>query len=142
MIIEKLKTKDLEKYKELIDEAFDGSAPIEKYKSYDENNMSYEIVVLKENDSIVASVTMYKLNLFTFSFQPTIELFNLAVKKDYRRKNLGKILIEYVVEYAKENGYKTIHLTCLESEKDVHSFYENVGFKKAESRKYSMYLGD
>lgn len=142
MIVEKLKRKDLPKYKELIDEAFDGSQPIENYLSYDEENDSYEIVVLKENEDIVATVTMYKLDLFTFSFQPTIELFNVAVKQDYRRKNLGKILINYVVDYAKEHGYKTIHLTCLESEENVHSFYENVGFKKAESRKYSMYLGE
>lgn len=142
MIIEKLRKCDIEKYKELIDEAFDGSEPIEKYSLYDENNTSYEIVVIKEKEEIVATVTMYKLNLFTFSFQPTIELFNVAVKKDFRRKKLGKILIDYVVEYAKSNGYKTIHLTCLENEKNVHSFYESAGFKKAESRKYSMYLGE
>ena len=73
-------------------------------------------------------------------FGKTIELFNLAVKKEYRRHNLGKILIEYVIDYAKDNGYKTIHLTCLESEKEVHAFYENVGFKRAESRKYNLYL--
>lgn len=140
MIIERLKREDLPKYKSLIDEAFDGSEDIDKYLKYDENNTSYEVIVLKEKEEIVATVTMYKLDLFTFSFQPTIELFNLAVKKDYRRRNLGKILIEYVVDYAKDNGYKTIHLTCLESEKDVHLFYENVGFTKAQSRKYNLYL--
>lgn len=140
MIIEKLKREDLPKYKSLIDEAFDGSENIDKYLKYDENNNSYKIIVLKEREEIVATVTMYKLELFTFSFQPTIELFNLAVKKDFRRRNLGKILIEYVVDYARDNGYKTIHLTCLESEQDVHSFYESVGFKKAQSRKYNLYL--
>lgn len=142
MIIEKLKKKDIEKYKELIDEAFDVSESLDKYMSYDENSNSYEVVVVKENNEIIATVTMYKLNLFTFSFQPTIELFNVAVRKDCRRKKLGKILIEYVIDYAKNNGYKTIHLTCLESERDVHAFYENVGFIKNESRKYSMYLGE
>ena len=140
MIIEKLKREDLPKYKSLIDEAFDGSENIDKYLKYDENNNSYEIIVLKEREEIVATVTMYKLELFTFSFQPTIELFNLAVKKDFRRRNLGKILIEYVVDYARDNGHKTIHLTCLESEQDVHSFCESVGFKKAQSRKYNLYL--
>jgi GNAT superfamily N-acetyltransferase len=140
MIVEKLKREDLPKYKSLIDEAFDGSQEMDKYLKYDENNSSYEIIVLKEKEDIVATVTMYKLELFTFSFQPTIELFNVAVRKEYRRKNLGKILMEYVIDYAKTNGYKTIHLTCLESEKSVHEFYENVGFSKSESRKYSMYL--
>lgn len=140
MIIEKLKREDLPKYKALIDDAFDGSQDMSSYLEYDENNDAYEIIVLKEKEEIVGSITMYKLKLFTFSFQPAIELFNVAVKSEYRRHNLGKILIEYVVDYAKENGYKSIHLTCLENEKPVHEFYENCGFKKAESRKYSMYL--
>lgn len=142
MIIEKLKKADLASYKELIDDAFDGSNDLELYSKYDENSPSYEIIVLKEKDEIVASITMYKLDLFTFSFQPAIELFNVAVKKSYRRQNLGKIMMNYVIDYAKENGYKTINLTCLESEVGVHSYYESVGFKKAASRKYSMYLGD
>lgn len=142
MIIEKLKKSDLASYKELIDDAFDGSNDLELYSKYDENSPSYEIIVLKEKDEIVASITMYKLDLFTFSFQPAIELFNVAVKKSYRRQNLGKIMMNYVIDYAKENGYKTINLTCLESEVGVHSYYESVGFKKAASRKYSMYLGD
>jgi len=142
MIVEKLKKSDLKKYKELIDEAFDGSNNIEEYDKYDENSSSYEIVVLKEKDELVATVTMYKLDLFTFSFQPTIELFNVAVKKSYRRKNLGRIILNYVFEYAKENGYKTINLTCLESESGVHSFYEGLGFEKANSRKYTKKIGD
>ena len=142
MIIEKLKKTDLASYKELIDDAFDGSNDLELYSKYDENSPSYEIVVIKEKDEIVASITMYKLDLFTFSFQPALELFNVAVKKTYRRQNLGKIIMNYVIDYAKENGYKTINLTCLESEVGVHSYYESVGFKKAASRKYSMYLGE
>ena len=108
MIIEKLKREDLPKYKALIDDAFDGSQDMSSYLEYDENNDAYEIIVLKEKEEIVGSITMYKLKLFTFSFQPAIELFNVAVKSEYRRHNLGKILIEYVVDYAKENGYKSI----------------------------------
>ncbi len=140
MIIEKLKRKDLEQYKSLIDEAFDGSNSIEEYEKYDETNDAYEIIVLKEKDEIIGSITMYKLKLFTFSFQPTIELFNVAIKKAYRRQNLGKIMMQYVIDYAHENGFKAIHFTCLEDEKEVHMFYESLGFKKAESRKYNMYL--
>lgn len=140
MIIEKLKRQDLEKYKRIIDEAFDGSNDINKYEEYDENNSSYEVIVLKEKDEIIGTLTMYKIKLFTFSFQPSIELFNVAVSKSYRRQNLGSIMLKYVIDYARENGYKSIHFTCLESEEGVHKFYESMGFKKASSRKYNMNL--
>ena len=83
---------------------------------------------------------MYKIKLFTFSFQPSIELFNVVVSKEYRRKNLGSMMLEYVIKYAKENGYNSIHFTCLENEKGVHKFYESMGFKKDNSRKYNMSL--
>lgn len=140
MIIEKLKKEDLNEYKKLIDEAFNGSNDLDSYDNYDGNNDSYEIIVLKEGKKIVASTTMYKIKLFTFSFQPSIELFNVVVSKEYRRKNLGSMMLEYVINYAKENGYNSIHFTCLESEKGVHQFYESMGFKKVNSRKYNMSL--
>ncbi len=140
MIIEKLKKEELDKYKKLIDEAFDGSNDIEKYEEYDENSDIYEVLVLKEKNEIIGTVTMYKIQLFTFGFQPSIELFNVAVSKAYRRKNLGSIMLKYVIEYAKENGFKSIHFTCLESEEGVHQFYESMGFVKANSRKYNMNL--
>ena len=68
MVIEKLKKEDFVKYKELIDEAFDTNTDINSYSKYNPENESYEIVVIKENEDIIATLTMYKLNLFTFSF--------------------------------------------------------------------------
>ena len=40
MIIEKLKKEDLNEYKKLIDEAFNGSNDLDSYYNYDENNDS------------------------------------------------------------------------------------------------------
>ena len=141
--IENLKTKDLDQYKSLIDECFGGSNDIEEYqKRYKEDNESYEIIVAKHEDKIVGSVTIYKIDLFTFSFQPGIEIFNVAVLKDYRRKNIAKILFEYIINFAKENGYCTLFLTCLDDAYSAHRLYENVGFKKTNSLKYSFNINE
>jgi len=138
MIIEKLKKEDIVSYKKLIDEAFSGSQEISEYEKYDDKSKSYNILVAKEDNKIIGSVTLYFLDLFTFSFQPTIEIFNVCVLREYRRNNIGKKLLEYVIEYAKKNGYNTIHFTCLEDNVAIHKFYENLGFIKANSRKYQM----
>lgn len=140
MIIERLKKEDLIEYKNLIDEAFDESNDIEQYYKYDDKSLNYEIIVAKIDNKIVGSLTMYKLDLFTFSFQPTIEIFNVAVLKEYRKQNIGKCLLEYVKKYAKENGYKQICLTCLDSALPAHRLYESVGMEKANSIKYNLYL--
>lgn len=136
-MIEKLKKEDITSYKQLIDEAFNGSNDISKYDIYDEANNNYEIIVFKENNEIMASLTYYKIDLFTFSFQPCLEIFNVAVLKKYRGKGLAKKLFDYVFEYAEKNGYHQIYLTCLSNAFAAHKLYESVGFVKKDSLKYS-----
>lgn len=140
--IEKLKKVDIEGYKALIDECFDGSNPITEYQQYNENNDSYTILVAKDGNKIVGSITYYKMDLFTFSFQPTIEIFNVAVLKSYRGQKIAKKIFAYIIEYANSNGYKCINLTCLDTAEDAHHLYESLGFKRASSVKYNLYLNE
>lgn len=142
MNIEILRIEDIEKYKELIDNCFESSNEIESYKKNYNTNYNYEIIVAKIDDKIVGSVTMYKINLFTFSFQPALELFNVAVHSEYRGKNIATKLLDYVIKYAKNNNYKSIYLNCLNSAVNAHKLYEKMGFKKADSYKYSLYLSE
>lgn len=139
MLIGILKKSDIESYKRLIDECFDGSNSITEYKKYN-SRANYKVVVAKDGKKIIGSITFYKLDLFTFSFQPVLEIFNVAVLKDYRRQNVARKLFAYVTNYAKENGYKSINLTCLDTAIPAHKLYESVGFKKTSSIKYNLYL--
>lgn len=136
--IEKLKYKDLEDYKALIDECFGGSQELEYYEKCYNENKNYEIIVAKLGDIIIGSATMVKIDLFTFSFQPVIELFNVVVSSNNRQNKVGTLLIDYVKKYAMKNGYNQVILTCLEDVEYIHKFYERVGFTKANSRKYVM----
>jgi len=40
--------------------------------------------------------------------------------------------------FAKQNGYKTISLICLDTAYPAHHFYESVGFKKSTCFKYQL----
>ena len=139
MEIEILKKSDIESYKELIDECFDGSNNIDEYKKYNPE-ANYKIVVAKDGDKVVGSITFYKIDLFTFSFQPVLEIFNVAVLKDYRGQKIAKKLFEFIFDYAKKNGYKSINLTCLNTAVPAHKLYESVGFTRASSVKYNLSL--
>ena len=139
MEIEILKKSDIESYKALIDECFDGSNSIFEYEKYD-TEANYKIVVAKDGNKVVGSVTFYKLDLFTFSFQPALEIFNVAVLKEYRGQKIAKKLFEYIIDYAKKSGYKSINLTCLDTAIPAHKLYESIGFVKASSIKYNFYL--
>ena len=139
MEIEILKKSDIESYKALIDECFDGSNSISEYDKYNPE-ASYKILVAKDGNKVVGSITFYKLDLFTFSFQPTLEIFNVAVLKEYRGQKIAKKLFEFVIDYAKKNSYKSINLTCLDTAIPAHKLYESIGFKKASSVKYNLLL--
>ena len=135
-----LKKEDLKSYKDLMDVCFDGSNDLDEYyKNYDES-ADYKIFVIKDKNKIVGSVTIYKINLFTFSFQPVLEIFNVAVLPEYRGKKIAKRLFNYIIDYAKENGIKSINLTCLDNAYAAHHLYESVGFKRTSSVKYNLGL--
>lgn len=138
MTIEYLKNSDIEQYKHLIDECFGESNDIEIYKNQYKENDNYHILVAKDNEKVVGSITFYKIDLFTFSFQPALEIFNVAVLEEYRGKKTAKQLLNFVIKYAKDNGYRSIFLTCLDTAYPAHRLYESMGFKKMSSLKYSL----
>lgn len=139
MLIELLNKSDLKSYKTLIDECFGGSNDINEYEKYNPK-ADYKIVVVKDCSKIIGSITFYKLDLFTFSFQPVLEVFNVAVLKNYRGQKIAKKLFKYIIDYAKENNYKSINLTCLDTAIPAHKLYESIGFVKTSSVKYNLSL--
>lgn len=141
MNIEKLQSSDLAKYKKLIDLCFGGSNDLAVYeKGYQENDAVMDIMVAKEDDEIIGSLTVYKIKLFTYSFQPALEIFNVCVDPKHRGKKVAKRLFEYVTNYAKDEGYRSIFLTCLDTATDAHRLYESIGMKRTSSVKYKLNL--
>lgn len=139
MNIEQLKKEDIIQYKALIDECFGNSNPTDNYNQYEEN-APYTIWVMKDEQAIVGSVTEYPIDLFTFSFQPCLMLFNVAVRKPYRKQGIAQTLLKRVIQAAKIDGYRSINLTCLDDAPSAHALYESVGFEQTDSRKYSLDL--
>ncbi len=54
-----------------------------------------------------------------------LHMGRFAVLKEQRKKGYGKILMEKLIEYAKEKGYKGIELSAVET---AVGFYEKQGF--------------
>lgn len=56
-----------------------------------------------------------------------LHMGRFAVVKDLRKKGYGKILMEKLCEYAKENGFDGVELSAVET---AVGFYEKMGFSK------------
>lgn len=131
-MIEKLKKEEIKEYKKIIDICFGSSVDIEQYDKYEEND-KYTILVYKEQEKIVGTLTFYKIELFNFGYYPAVELFNVCVLPEYRKNNIAAKLISEVEIFCQKNGYKKIFISCLEQ---LGDFYERIGFKEADTVGY------
>jgi ribosomal-protein-alanine N-acetyltransferase len=56
-------------------------------------------------------------------------IVSVAVKKEWRRKGIGRRLIEKLLENFKKEGMKIIFLHVREENRDAINFYQALGFK-------------
>ncbi|MBQ3835268.1 MAG: GNAT family N-acetyltransferase [Elusimicrobia bacterium] len=58
----------------------------------------------------------------------TLYIDDICVDENNRRKHIGKMLYEYVLNYAKANGFYNITLNVWACNPDAAKFYEKLGF--------------
>ena len=64
------------------------------------------------------------------------EINGLVTDEQYRGKGIGKLLIEKVKQWARENGNDILSLHCNVTRTHAHVFYEHMGFKAIKEQKY------
>lgn len=125
MDVELLKKDDIDAYSEFIVKVFD----------YDINNESMEecinnnkVLVIKENDKIIASLT-YEERKDYVKNKKYYFISYFGVLKEYRREGLGTKLFDYLREEIEKNNIDYIELTSGNHRKAAHYFYRSRDFK-------------
>ena len=85
-------------------------------------------MVAKQNQEIVG-VAGAMLNF------PDLEIMNVVVKKTQRRKGIGKLLLEKLIEMAQKHHFENIFLEVNETNQMAKGLYEKVGFEYIGLRK-------
>lgn len=62
-------------------------------------------------------------------YPATLEILNIAVKENYRKTGVGTLLIQPIIEIAKQNSPANIWLEVRSPNKTAIKFYEKHGFK-------------
>lgn len=86
-----------------------------------------EVVFMAEIDGAVAGYVHAEVYSLLY-WEPMVNILGLAVALDYRRKGVGKALMNRTEEWAKEKEIKEIRLNSGGSRKEAHEFYRAVGF--------------
>jgi GNAT superfamily N-acetyltransferase len=83
---------------------------------------NYRLVALYDNEKMVA-VTGF-MPMITLYYGRFIWVCDLVTDANSRSKGYGKILLNYVHHWSKENGYDTVALSSGLQRADAHRFYE------------------
>lgn len=89
---------------------------------YQNNNGYFGLLIFK--DIIIGTFGLYKLT------DEICELRKMYLKKEHRGQGLGKFVVNYIIDLAKEKGYKIIELETASVLKEAIGLYERYGFKE------------
>ena len=91
-------------------------------KYYEENGGAFFVAV--DNDEVIGTIAL--MNYKTGNGV----LKKFFVKKQYRKKGVGKSLYSSLLDFAKEQNYHTVLLDTPSIAQASHRFYEKSGFKR------------
>ena len=85
---------------------------------YEEEPVGYILVCIRD----------YKETPFKAGYK-SLYIDQICIKKEYRHKGTGHKLIEYVKNFAKEQGINRIELTVWTTNNNAKSFFRKAGFE-------------
>jgi len=127
LIIKKMGVDDVDEVVEIENQSF--SDPWKKEFFLDEisNALAYPLVA-KLNQNVVGYACLW-------IFLGELQIANIAVTPLFRKKGIGKKIMEKIISYAELNFLKRITLDVRESNKEAINLYNQFGFKIIGKRK-------
>lgn len=89
------------------------------------DNMNSHVIVIRHNEKVIATASIFIEKKFTHTLLSVGHIEDVVVDKEYRGFKLGKLMIDYLVNYAKNNKCYKVILDC---SKENVGFYKKCGF--------------
>lgn len=97
------------------------------------SNPDHCVYVVLDADRIIGWIHgFYALRVESGSF---VEIGGMVVDETFRRKGIGKMLVQHIIEWAHSKKSKKIRVRCNTVRKDTHQFYQNIGFAETKEQK-------
>ena len=92
------------------------------------NDKNNNLLLAIENEKIIAMLQMTYIPGLTYQGAWRSQVEGVRVHRDYRRQGVGKLLLEYVINLARERNCIMMQLTTNYSRADALAFYQSLGF--------------
>ncbi len=95
---------------------------------YDMRDINYTMIGIFEKDQLI---TYAGVNVTTNLYHKRhLFVYELVTLNSYRSQGYGKLMLEYLYDYAKMGACENVVLSSGFAREDAHSFYEKNGFEK------------
>jgi glucosamine-phosphate N-acetyltransferase len=126
-IIRKINNSDYEKYLPMINEFRETFFTYDQFiETLNYMNSFSEIWVIEYEDDIIATGTIIYEKKFIYNNGKLAHIEDICVKKQYQKNGLGKIIVNHLMNLAKENNCYKATLDC---NKSNLIFYEKCGME-------------
>ena len=90
------------------------------------NNIKYFLA--KDNNKVIATCFICIIPNLANSGKPIGYIENVITDEKYRRKGIGKKIIEMAIKFAKEEKCNRVVLLSASKKIEAHKFYDSLGF--------------
>ena len=90
----------------------------------------YKLYIVRMDKEIVGTFALLIMDNIGHAGVPSGIVENVVVHPDYRRKSVGRRMMEFAMDYCRKKGCYKMALSSNLNRNDAHRFYESLGFKK------------
>ena len=114
-------------------ERFEDPLPESYLKAFEEINAdkNNELIVAETGGTVVGTLQLTFTPSISFQGGRRATVESVRVDEKYRGHGIGRELMFFAIDRAKEQNCVSMQLTTNADRTDAHRFYENLGFKKS-----------
>jgi ribosomal protein S18 acetylase RimI-like enzyme len=91
-------------------------------------NQPNYLFFLAKYEGIYVGLANCFINFSTFKAKQLVNIHDFSVSPDFRKKGIGKAMLEKIIEYCKEKGYCKVTLEVRNDNFQAQTLYKNIGF--------------
>ena len=105
--------------------------PPSYYAAFEEidKDSNHELVVAESIGRVIGTLHLMFLPSISFQGRLRAQIESVRVDRECRNRGIGREMMKWAIERARERGAHVVQLTTHLTRKDAHRFYERLGFK-------------
>ncbi len=112
-------------------ESYEEPLPQSYYAAFEQidSDPNHELIVAEMDGKVIGTLHLTFLPSISYQGGLRAQVESVRVDKECRNMGIGRQMMEWTIERARQRGAHAIQLTSHLSRKDAHRFYERLGFK-------------